>query len=578
LTTILPSIEEGGQQSSLQVGKYIAYGARTLGALDGAYAIGQHVAQGNGAEAATAVSKVGGGLAGAYAGAKALAPLGAAVFGVPGAKAAAVFGAGIGAFGSADAAESLAEKLTGGPTPDKLGPPLTLPSHLKLDPTIVTAEGDRYALVNVEGKYSWFGMHDNPALPSRYIEVVKGAKVAELTRSYLDAAGFSEQAELHNAELAEQQRTTLRDQFRRSETQYANSLGPDDQPWGTPTRTAPNATTVWTRSPQPEQWLHTTRIQNGDDTETRITRSVDLNRWQVVGEQVHERSSGGERLVSTTNTMSGQGWTLDRASGQMQPFTLDEEAAAQARMAPAAQNHRALNDAQLQQCHRKEADQMTQGMHHVYALATGQAGRPESHANTEKVGTDPQQRERAIEAGMGTFRRATAELLSAREVMRERGMALPEVTDVPDLSRHWTHASAQIPNPQTQTPALSEQQQLHHQMAQNQLGPLLREHGLGAEQIERVTAAAVRHAQQLSHRGQVHTFLLSRDGSSVAVLQETAPMSEFSVQEARRQSSQQHLERAHALAQQQEQGRADRHHEHVQQEQAQLEPTHRSMA
>ncbi|PKO68040.1 MAG: hypothetical protein CVU22_09850 [Betaproteobacteria bacterium HGW-Betaproteobacteria-16] len=489
----------------------------------------------------------------------------------------AVLGAVYGATYGAEAAESLAEKLTGGPTPDKLGPPLTLPSHLKLDPTIVTAEGERYALVNVEGKYSWFGMHDNPTLPSRYIEMVKGAKVAELTRSYLDAAGFPEQAERHNAELAEQHRTALRDQFRRSEAEYTNSLGPDGQPWATPTRVAPNATTEWTRSPQPGQWLHTTHIQSGDDTETRITRSVDPARWQVVSEQVHERAHGVERLVSTTDTMSGQGWTLDRSSGQMQPFTLDEEAAAQARMAPAVQNHRALNNEQLQQCHRYEAEQMVQSMHGVYALATGQASRPDSHASIDQAHVDPQQRDQAIEAGMGTFRRATAELLSAREVMRERGMVLPEVTDVPDFSRHRTQASAQMPNPQTQTqiPELTEQQQRHQQMAQHQLGPLLREYGHSDEQIERVSAAAVSHAQQFAHRGPVHRFLLSRDGNSVAVMQESAPMSEFSVQEAQRQSPEQHLERAHVQAQQQEQERADSRRE---QGLAQHEPFQRSMA
>src|SRR5690606_29591489 len=149
-------------------------------------------------------------------------------------------------------------------------------------------------------------------------------------------------------------------------------------------------------------------------------------RWQVVSEQVHERAHGSERLVRTTNTMSGQGWTLDRASGQMMPFTLDEEAAANTRMAPAAQNHRALNNDQLQQCHRYEAEQMVQSMHSVYALATGQASRPGSHANTEEAHIDLQQRDQAIEAGMGTFRRATAELLGAREVMCERGMEPPE--------------------------------------------------------------------------------------------------------------------------------------------------------
>ena len=352
---------------------------------------------------------------------------------------------------------------------------------------------------------------------------------------------------------SEQHRTALRDQFRRSEAEYTNSLGPDGQPWGTPTRVAPNATTEWTRSPQPGQWLHTTRVQGGDDSETRITKSIDPARWQVVSEQVHERALGVERLVSTTDTMSGQGWTLDRSSGQMQPFTLDEEAAAQARMAPAVQNHRALNNEQLQQCHRYEAEQMVQSMHGVYALATGQASRPDSHASIDQAHVDPQQRDQAIEAGMGTFRRATAELLSAREVMRERGMVLPEVTDVPDFSRHRTQASAQMPNPQTQTqiPELTEQQQRHQQMAQHQLGPLLREHGHSDEQIERVSAAAVSHAQQFAHRGPVHRLLLSRDRSSVAVLQESAPMSEFSVQEAQRQSPEQHLERAHAMAHEQ---------------------------
>jgi hypothetical protein len=342
------------------------------------------------------------------------------------------------------------------------------------------------------------------------------------------------------------------------------ALGPDGQPWGTPTRLAPNAATEWARSPQPGQWLHTTLLQSGDDTETRITKSIDRARWQVVSEQVHERAHGVERLVSTTDTLSGQGWTLDRASGQMQPFTLDEEAAAQARMAPAVQNHRALNNEQLQQCHRNEAEQMVQSMHSVYALATGHASSPGSHANTEEAHADPLPREQAIEAGMGTFRRATAELLSAREVMRERGMELPEVTDVPDLSRHRAQATAQMPNPQPQLPTLTEQQQRHHQMAQNQLGPLLREHGHSDEQIQRVSAAAMSHAQQFAHRGPVHSFLLNRDGSSVAVLQESAPMSEFSVQAAQRQSPEQHLERAHALAHEQDQGRERAHTQAVQ--------------
>lgn len=551
VSAMLPSSEEAGNRTGLPPGKFIAYGAKALSTLNDVYGVGQHVVQGNSAEAVTAVSKVGGTLGSAYVGGKTLGLAATAVGGPHFGAGAALIGAGVGAYVGGDAAESLAEKLTGGSTPDKLGPPLTLPSQLKLEPTVTTAEGDRYALVNVEGKYSWFGMHDNPALPARYIEVVSGAKVNELTRSYLDAAGYAEQADRHNAEVAEQHRTALREQFRRGETQDTNSLGPDGQPWGIPTRTSPNATTEWARSPQPGQLLHTTLIQSGADTETRITKSVDQARWQVAREQVHERTSGGERLVSTTDTTSGNGWTLDRTSGQMQPFTLDAEAAALARMAPAVQNHRALNNHQLQQCHRQEAEQMVQSMHSVYALATGQAFNDGSHADTNETRSDPHQRAQAIEAGMGRFRQATAELLSAREVMRERGMMLPEVTDVPDLSRHRTQAPE--PTSSAQTPELTEWQQRHHQMAQNQLGRLLHEHGHSAEQIERVSAAAVSHAQQLAHRGQVHTFLLSNDGTSVAVLQESAPMSEFSVQDAQRHGPHQHLERAHELAH--EQGR-----------------------
>ncbi len=69
-------------------------------------------------------------------------------------------------------------------------------------------------------------------------------------------------------------------------------------------------------------------------------------------------------------------------------------------------------------------------------------------------------------------------------------------------------------------------------------------------------AAAVAHAQQHAHRGAVQAFHLSRDAQLVAVVQERAPMSEFRVDSALRQSADQHLERAHALAQSQAQVQA----------------------
>ena len=72
-----------------------------------------------------------------------------------------------------------------------------------------------------------------------------------------------------------------------------------------------------------------------------------------------------------------------------------------------------------------------------------------------------------------------------------------------------------------------------------------------------MSAAAVGHAQQHAHRGDVRAFHLSKDGERVAVVQENAPISEFSVKTAQGQSTDQHLERAHALAQTQTRERAE---------------------
>lgn len=68
------------------------------------------------------------------------------------------------------------------------------------------------------------------------------------------------------------------------------------------------------------------------------------------------------------------------------------------------------------------------------------------------------------------------------------------------------------------------------------------------------------HAQQHAQRGPAHTFLLSRDGTRVAGLQETAPIGEFCVQDALRQSPQQHLEQAQLVAQEQAQARTAQEH------------------
>jgi hypothetical protein len=118
VSSLLPAAEEAGQQSRLPAGKYIAYGTRALGAVDGTYGVGQHIAQGRGAETVTAGSKIGGGLAGAYAGAKAMAPVGAILLGGFGAKAGAAFGAGVGAFVGAEASQQ--KKSPAAPHPTSL--------------------------------------------------------------------------------------------------------------------------------------------------------------------------------------------------------------------------------------------------------------------------------------------------------------------------------------------------------------------------------------------------------------------------------------------------------------------------
>ena len=87
----------------------------------------------------------------------------------------------------------------------------------------------------------------------------------------------------------------------------------------------------------------------------------------------------------------------------------------------------------------------------------------------------------------------------------------------------------------------------------DQLGPALSARGQSPEQIERICAAAVSHAQQHADRGPVSGFFLSKDGERVAVVQQSAPMSEMSVAAAGQRSSEQHLTQARQLAIAQEQ-------------------------
>ncbi|RST48562.1 hypothetical protein [Variovorax sp. DXTD-1] len=234
----------------------------------------------------------------------------------------AFFGGVGGAFAGAQGAKSLGAYLTGGDTPDKLGPPLTLPNDTPLTPTVTTSDGSQYALVQVEGKCTWFSMQDNPALPSRYVKVVSGPRAAELTGSYLRAAGFESQLAQARAELAQQQRGALRDAFARSEIQSANTMGPNGLPWDTPSPVGANATQTWARSPEPGQALNILDVRNADGSASRIVQEVGRASGELLGEKTYENPEAsnpdGFRLVATSDYRSGAHWALDRETGRME--------------------------------------------------------------------------------------------------------------------------------------------------------------------------------------------------------------------------------------------------------------------
>ncbi len=196
-----------------------------------------------------------------------------------------------------------------------------LPNGAALAPTVTTPDGGQYALVQIEGKYTWFSIQDNPALPGRYVEVVSGAQAAELTGSYLKAAGFESQLAQARAEAAQQQREALREAFARSEIQSTNNMGPNGLLWGTPSAIGANAIQTWARSPEPGQALNILDVRNADGSASRIVQEVHRASGELLGEKVYENHSAspdGFRLVATSNYQSGVHWTLNRETGVME--------------------------------------------------------------------------------------------------------------------------------------------------------------------------------------------------------------------------------------------------------------------
>ncbi len=205
------------------------------------------------------------------------------------------------------------------------------------------------------------------------------------------------------------------------------------------------------------------------------------------------------------------------------------------------ENYRALSHEQLADKHRQYVGEVRQGREDVMALAANQ----DSHNNIDQGWPQSlaQQRQAGrVQDGLNELWRDTGHLGAIREVYRERGLPPPELPA--DLRPRDPLAAATRSGQRPLTP----EQERHRQRAMDQLGPGLRARGMDADGIERVSAAAVSHAQAHAHRGEVRSFHLSKDGERVAVVQEHAPVSEFSVRPALAQPAEQHLAHAHQAA------------------------------
>ncbi len=203
------------------------------------------------------------------------------------------------------------------------------------------------------------------------------------------------------------------------------------------------------------------------------------------------------------------------------------------------ENYRALSDQALAEKHRQYVGEVLQDRRDVVALAANK----DSHNNVDQGWSKSMAQQRQagrVQEGLNELWRDTGHLGAIREAYRARGQQPPEL---PMELRPKDPQAAPTRSGQIN---LTPEQAQQRQMAQEQLGPGLRARGMDHEQIERVCAAAVSHAQANANRGEVRAFHLSKDGERVAMVQEGAPPSEFSVREAQSRSSEQHLAQAQA--------------------------------
>ncbi|MFC3682324.1 zeta toxin family protein [Hydrogenophaga luteola] len=205
------------------------------------------------------------------------------------------------------------------------------------------------------------------------------------------------------------------------------------------------------------------------------------------------------------------------------------------------ENYRTLSNAQMAEKHRQYVGEVAQGRRTLEALQSNK----DSHNNVDQGWPKAlaQQRQAGrVQQGANELWRDIGHLGAIREVYKERGLQAPEL---PAELRPKDPQAAPTRSGQT---SLTPEQQRHHALAAEQLAPGLRARGLDDERIDRVSAAAVSHAQAHAHRGEVRAFHLSKDGERIAMVQEGAPLSEFSVREAQAQPAAQHLAQAHQTA------------------------------
>ena len=205
------------------------------------------------------------------------------------------------------------------------------------------------------------------------------------------------------------------------------------------------------------------------------------------------------------------------------------------------ENYRALSNAQLAEKHRQYVGEVAQDRRAVEALAANK----DTHNNIDQgwpTALAQQRQAGRVQDGLNELWRDTGHLGAIREAYKERGLPPPELPA--ELKPRDPQAA---PTRSGQT-SLTPEQQRHHALAREHLAPGLRARGLDDERIDRVSAAAVSHAQAHAQRGEVRAFHLSKDGERIAMVQAGAPVSEFSVREAQAQPAEQHLAQAHQTA------------------------------